>query len=177
MDNLSVLSAVIQMVLLSLPYALQSPTGTRHNIHPTRRSCSWAGATATAFVLYGWWVRGHSAQRTERCGCWIELRLLRAELHSNQTQKNKTFCLLNVFDIFVFYSKNIWLVAKTLIHQRLVLIVIDFAFIYWKWKRITMKKTDWISARLEYNPDDLKCNVWISLIIGIKTWSEECTWT
>ena len=32
------LSAVIQMVLLSLPYTLHSPTGTRHSIHPTPRT-------------------------------------------------------------------------------------------------------------------------------------------
>lgn len=151
MDNLSALSAVIQMVLLSLPYTLQSPTGTRHSIHLTHRSCNWAGATATAFILYECWVRGHSAQRMERCGCLIKLRLLRAELHSNQTQNNKTFCLLNVFNIVMFYSKNIWLVAKTLIHQRLVLIVIDFAFIHWKWKKIMMKKTDWMNVWLKYN--------------------------
>lgn len=33
--KISALSAVIQMVLVSLPYTLHSPTGTRHSIHLT----------------------------------------------------------------------------------------------------------------------------------------------
>lgn len=45
-----------------------------------------------------------------RCGCWIGLRLLGGELHSNQTLNYKPFCSLNVFNMF--YSENIWLVAK-----------------------------------------------------------------
>lgn len=39
------------MVLLSLPYALHHPTGTRCSSYPTHHQCTWAGATAPPLLF------------------------------------------------------------------------------------------------------------------------------
>lgn len=110
------LSAVIQMVLLSLPYILHSPTGTRHIIHLTPRSCTRARVTPT--LLFLWAVTLDEGLKHPENWKVCVIRRAQAAENFTQTQDSKPFCLLNVLNVLMWYSKNLWPVAKIQIHQR-----------------------------------------------------------